>query len=358
MEKRWLVFGLIMVLLFNLVGTSAVLAKVTDITPDHWAYRAVVTLVNRGYLQVYEDGTFQGDRAVNRFTLAVALAQILEEIEAGKVKGTTEDLDLIKQLYHEFEAELALWYQARESLDEDVAFVRQSMAAVEERVRLVGASQIELGARMEEALEAISQLESHVGVQKEDLVDYKVEIEAITQAVIELEKELREQEQDLQYLNNWKEEKEIVIAALQLKMEDDIEKSIQTLGQRNLELEKDLQTLAIRLQREAQKVSEVTGRLEQAGQDLASLEKDFLTLHGTDELLEELRDQLISDLNVQVNAALIREKRLERQISELEEEFESYRETAEKELKSSKTMTTVALAVAAVGVVIAVMGGL
>lgn len=356
MEKRWLVFGLILVLLLNIVGTSAVWAKVTDIFPDHWAHRAVVTLVNRGYLAVYEDGTFQGERAVDRFTFAVALAQILEEIEAGIVKGTTEDLDLIKKLYDEFEAELALWYQAQESLEEDVSFVRQSMVAVEERVRLVGASQLELGARMEEALEALSQLESFVGVQEEDLVDYKLELEAITQAIIQLEKDLHAQELDLQYLNNWKEEKEIVIAALQLKMEDEIEESIQVLGKRNLELEKDLQNLAILLQREAQKITGVTAQLDLTRKDMESLEKQLLTLHGTDELLAELKDQLISDLNVQVNAAIIREKRLERKITELEEEFQSYRETTGKELKSSKTLTAVALALAAAGVVLSFIG--
>ena len=77
----------------------------------------------------------------------------------------------------------------------------------------------------------------------------------------------------------------------------------------------------------------------------------------SEEQLAELSSRVSSDVSAQMNAALIREQRLERQIKELQEEFASYRETAESQQKSSKTLASIALAVAAIGVVIAFCPG-
>ncbi len=77
----------------------------------------------------------------------------------------------------------------------------------------------------------------------------------------------------------------------------------------------------------------------------------------SEEELAELRSQISSEVRLEMNAALIREQRLERQIAELEAEFTSYRETSEAQLKSSKTMATIALVVGAIGIVVGFMTG-
>ena len=66
---RMLLAWMIILTLSGLLGTglaSAQRLQIKDVPPDHWAYEAVAS---RGYLAVYEDGTFDGTRSVDRFTL-------------------------------------------------------------------------------------------------------------------------------------------------------------------------------------------------------------------------------------------------------------------------------------------------
>ena len=47
-KKGFISFILVTVLLWS-VGVQPVLAQISDVPRDHWAYHAVVTLVNKGY---------------------------------------------------------------------------------------------------------------------------------------------------------------------------------------------------------------------------------------------------------------------------------------------------------------------
>ncbi|MBC7082441.1 MAG: S-layer homology domain-containing protein [Firmicutes bacterium] len=88
------------------VPSAGMAAEIKDVPKDHWAYQAVKALVDKGYLAVYDDGTFQGGKPVDRYTLAVVIARILREIETGKVGATPEDVELLRKLSGEFREEL------------------------------------------------------------------------------------------------------------------------------------------------------------------------------------------------------------------------------------------------------------
>lgn len=77
----------------------------SDVPSSHWAYKAVKTLIDKGYLQLYQDQTFQGDKPVDRYTLAVIVSKILNEIAGGQVGTNKEDMALIKSLTNEFRDE-------------------------------------------------------------------------------------------------------------------------------------------------------------------------------------------------------------------------------------------------------------
>ncbi|HBE79287.1 MAG TPA: hypothetical protein DDW65_16170 [Firmicutes bacterium] len=77
----------------------------SDVPPTHWAYKAVKLLIDKGYLQLYQDQTFQGDKPVDRYTLAIVVAKILNEIASGQVGTNKDDLALIKSLTNEFREE-------------------------------------------------------------------------------------------------------------------------------------------------------------------------------------------------------------------------------------------------------------
>lgn len=80
--------------------------KPTDVPPDHWAYKAVVSLVEKGYLTYYQDGSFRGDQPIDRFNLAVIVAKILNEIAVGNKTSSKEDITLLRKLTTEFQDEL------------------------------------------------------------------------------------------------------------------------------------------------------------------------------------------------------------------------------------------------------------
>jgi chromosome segregation ATPase len=83
-------------------------AEIKDVPKEHWAYQSVKSLVDKGYLGLYGDGTFQGTKAVDRYTLAVVIARILNEIDSGRIGATPEDVELLRKLSGEFREELVL----------------------------------------------------------------------------------------------------------------------------------------------------------------------------------------------------------------------------------------------------------
>ena len=111
MKSSRIVSGFLVLVLVISCTVQPVLASVTDVPRDHWAYQAVISLVNRGFLATYEDGSFQGTNPVDRYTLAVTVARILDEIEAGRVMGSQSDIDLLRDLSNEFRTELVNFTQ-------------------------------------------------------------------------------------------------------------------------------------------------------------------------------------------------------------------------------------------------------
>lgn len=360
--KRKVIYGLVLALVFALAGPAWAETKLKDVPVDHWAYHAVNTVVSRGYLTLFEDGSFQGTRAVDRYSLASVIARLLEDIEVARVRGTTGDLADLGDLRTRFEEDLATWYADQQSLRDSVRRVEENALVAEERVSRVVAAQIELQEKVEELRKEIvaqqlllSGFEGRVEQQTGDLgglsanlAEHEQRLAELLNAVLVLEKEILRQDDDITRLENWVGEKDAVFAALQ-SSDASLRNQLDQLAAMNQQLEKDIQNLAVMLRSETQKREELAGQLEQAKSEIVVLREDR-------SMIEDIKQELGADVNAQLNAALIREQRLERQIKSLEEEFETYRTNAEKELKSTKTMAIIGIAVGAIGAVIGIMG--
>ncbi|NLA57923.1 MAG: hypothetical protein GX855_03335, partial [Firmicutes bacterium] len=111
--------------------------QISDVPPDHWAYEGVQKLVQEGYLALYSDGTFQGQRSVDRYTLASVVGRLLVEIEKGQLGVTQEDLALLRTLSTEFRDELVRWYNQREELSAAVAETQRRVQVMDETVTKV-----------------------------------------------------------------------------------------------------------------------------------------------------------------------------------------------------------------------------
>lgn len=360
--KRKVLYGLVLAVVFSLAAPAFAETTIKDVPVDHWAYHAVNTVVSKGYLTVFEDGTFQGTRAVDRYSLASVIARLLEDIEVTRVRGTTGDLAAIGDLRTRFEEDLATWYADQQGLRDSVKRVEENALVAEERVSRVVAAQV----AMEEQVEAIRRelaayhsalqsledlLDQRMAQQRGDLGDLSLNLDEherriseLLNAVIVLEKEIISQGDEIAQLQNWIGEKDAVFAALQ-SSDAQISAQMDQLLQNNQQLEKDIQNLAVMLHGERQRRDELASQLEEAKAEIVVLREDR-------SMLEDIKQELGSDVNAQLNAALIREQRLERQIKALEEEFTAYKETADKELKSAKTLAIVGIAVGAIGAVI------
>lgn len=349
MKRNKIIYAVVTILLLNVLSPAVTFAKVTDVPVDHWAYHAVNNAVSKGYLTVFEDGTFQGSRAVDRYALANVIARLVEDIEVARVKGTSGDLTLVRELSLKFESDLATWYADQQSLRDELELTNQSAKAADERLSRVVSAQVSLEDRVEEIRESIAALQANLGIVQGELggsmTENEVRLGELLNAVIQLEKEVRLQADAINNLENWAGEKGAAFAALQYS-DSQLSNEVAELTKLNQQLEKDLQNIAIMLQRETQKRNELAT-------DLENTKADLVRLAENNSVVEELKRQLGTDVNAQLNAALIREQRLERQIKTLEEEFESYKATADKDVKGAKTLATVAIAIAAIG---AVMG--
>lgn len=437
MKRKRLVSLILVTVILGAIGVQPAFAQLSDVPRDHWAYHAVVTLVNKGYLAVYEDGTFQGNRPVDRYTLAVTVARILDDIEAGRVQGTVDDLALIEELTTELREELVAWYAQRAAIEEKLAYTEQLLVVTDDRLNRVVASHTELQAEvaaikaeileelraealqlemasaeqattlgeqqaliarqselLDEQRRTLTDHELRLNEHAAQLQEYQARLDELVNALVEIEGTILAQDADIGALQNWAGEKSAVLAALQhqdaqlseetqtirLRLEELSqstnsrlseltssitavdESAVQTmeqlqaaqarlnaLAERTVELEKDLQNLAVLLQRETQRRNELTADLDTIRAEMAALETQ---IGISEEELADLRNQISSEIRLEMNAALIREQRLERQIAELEAEFASYREQSEAQAKSNKTMATIAMVIGAIGIVV------
>lgn len=123
------------------VGLALVLAfftgipawgQIADVPPGHWAYQAVKKLVDGGYLQLYDDGTFRGSYSVDRFTLATVVSKLLAQtIESGAAVELS-DMELLRALTNEFRSELVLLAARNEDTAKRLSIVEEKQLVFSE----------------------------------------------------------------------------------------------------------------------------------------------------------------------------------------------------------------------------------
>jgi hypothetical protein len=101
--------------------------ELKDVSADAWAFEALRSLVERyGCIVGYPDRTFRGNRALSRWEFAAGLNACLNAIERLIQEGVTvlrEDIDRLKRLAQEFDAELQALGARIDNLEQRVAFL-------------------------------------------------------------------------------------------------------------------------------------------------------------------------------------------------------------------------------------------
>mgnify|MGYP006282830989 FL=1 len=117
------VLMLVCILIFSF-SVSAV--QIKDVSQDHWAYKSVKNLIEKGYLSLYEDGSFKGNNKVTRYELAVLIARILDDIQQNNTQVTEEDAESLRKLSLEFREELVDLAKKQDEIFSQIKNIKQN----------------------------------------------------------------------------------------------------------------------------------------------------------------------------------------------------------------------------------------
>ncbi len=193
MTKRFQVnLGLLLLLAMIFMMAQGVLAESnpSDVPPSHWAYKAVKLLVDKGYLQLYQDQTFQGDKPVDRYTLAIVVSKVLNEIAGGQVLTNKDDMDLLKRLFNEFQAELVsgnsknnLIMRKLDQVTKDNQIIKEDLTNTMANLQKLNADQLEYQkqARLEaqQMLAEVDRLKARVQALEEENQRLRADIDQL-----------------------------------------------------------------------------------------------------------------------------------------------------------------------------------
>lgn len=160
--------------------------QVQDVPADHWAYKAVTTLVEKGYLGLYQDGTFQGTKAVDRFTLATVVARLLAEVQTGQVPLSDEDMKLLRKLSTEFREELVALAGQTNTLAADLGKVNRNLVVLrEDLTRVTGEAYA-----LRQEMARVDGLKSDQNDLRQRLDKLEAEVKATSNRVTSLENQI------------------------------------------------------------------------------------------------------------------------------------------------------------------------
>ena len=335
--------------------SGGVLAQAPNVPPDHWAYGAVRSLLERGYLDAEAAGLFHGDNPVSRFDLAGVIAGLLDDIEAGRVQiGAAADVDMLRRLESEFRAELVAWHAARLELEEAHGQTQRQIAVFDMQLNNI------LSAF--EAIDAeLRDLEAATAVRDQRLDGHDAELAALQAAIDELYgfdgEVLPFVEQLDQRLDNLNAE-----SALPFMRLDEMDAAMAEHWQ-------DLQVLAALLERMQEtdvtelrvigsilneRIAALQDEVRAMQRDVAAVQEELDVLQGvmgtSEEQINVLTTRVQRELDDQLALSLAREQQLSRQLADLQVEFSNYRAKSQEELRSARNMTNIALGLAIVAV--------
>lgn len=374
--KRWqsmLIIGCALLITWS----GAALAQPTDVAPGHWAYRAVQTLIDRGYMDVESDGAFSGETPVERYDLAVVLARLLSDIEQGKVQVTAgTDAEMLRELEREFRQELVQWYAERDELEAAYGQTQRRLGVIDEQLNslLVALDDLHDSLRSDMASSLAAET-----LRTDELFETVNERIATLQQLVmsafgEYDEAVEAQFEDqLAVITSLRRDMDALLetvadelyASLHALADDvDVQQStLEAMGQRIDRVNDNAAALAFRLNElEEQLAARVVTLETDAGaydERLGALEAEIARLHdvmGTsEEQIARMTERVRLQLDDQLALSLSRERQLERKLRDLEEEFAGYKARSDEEIRSARSTGTMALGAAAVAVLLALL---
>jgi peptidoglycan hydrolase CwlO-like protein len=113
------------------VASARAAVEIKDLPPSNWAYKSVKMLVEKGYLAIYDDGSFRGDQPVSRVVFATALGKLIDQIANGELALGGGDMDTVKKLGEEFRNEIADYDSRMKALEKRVSDIESAQVVIQ-----------------------------------------------------------------------------------------------------------------------------------------------------------------------------------------------------------------------------------
>lgn len=186
MKKSLWIVVLALIAIWGISWTSLA-SQIKDVQPSHWAYKSVKMLVDKGYLALYEDSTFQGERSVTRYQLAEVVAKVLTGMSTGVAAPSETDTQAIRMLAVELRKELVEVIQNQDLFKTDLDQLNKNQIVLKEDLaRNQVQVKAEIAKSQQQILEIIDQLISLKNLE-EDLRQTNTQQAQLKQQISSLE---------------------------------------------------------------------------------------------------------------------------------------------------------------------------
>jgi len=205
---------LLITLLVTLLSTSVLAATPPkDVPKTHWAYQAILKVLDSGLMEGYPDGTFRGQQSVDRYEMAIMVARLIDTLEGiekeynAKLEKTTkssspvpsapqqdnpmlqEVLSLISQLQVEFETEL-------KEINDRYYTIKLDYGKLEEALQNLESGQQSLARRIDNQQLEIDDVKQRMA----SINDTRNEVDSLRKEVASLKKETTQQAKSIKSL--------------------------------------------------------------------------------------------------------------------------------------------------------------
>jgi len=99
--KKSLILSLVMVFVVTIAGNALAASNLADVPATHWAYASVNKLAKAGIIDGLGNGTFNGDKAITRYEMAVIVAKAMDNYNKADDANKAEIMKLVAEFGQE-----------------------------------------------------------------------------------------------------------------------------------------------------------------------------------------------------------------------------------------------------------------
>jgi chromosome segregation ATPase len=198
MKSKIICLILVLAISFSTIITAT---TITDVPKNHWAYEDVKFSIDKGLLELFEDGSFRGSDTVTRYQLAAIIARLLKEIERGTISLSQQDMQVLRELTVEFQEELVDLAIKGEVFSEQIKVLEEKILIHDEDITdIIGTDIAGIREDINKLNERINNTESDVS----SIIDSIIKLGLLEERIMQIEKqnlETQKQIADLREIN-------------------------------------------------------------------------------------------------------------------------------------------------------------